>query len=335
MNSHYNLNISDGGHMKRLFLFLTAAFLLSSICLAANPTRSGDHSRIRPNGYCLIYLFDDNDWKLKDRVYLDQFYRSRTVDFGETDAKKLKIKIKRVGGETGHIDLALLGSEAPTETSLSDPVLSLKKLSKKDFDVVEFNEQDLILTFPIKVPHIQLNLNARIEGKKTSQSTFLFPGISKSANRELKNFYSYQFNSSKLKTTVDGNLREYFGVKPLFNEYFSSIGGHPSGQTYGWVSNDDKYLYAAIDFTPNNTFDPEEDYAALLIQTPAGLKEFKVTVAQTKYGAQGFNYTEKVPYQHKVYEFKIPLSEIGPVIAEKKRGIQLAFGVSHPIELKR
>ncbi|MGQ9696132.1 MAG: CFI-box-CTERM domain-containing protein [Thermodesulfobacteriota bacterium] len=61
------------------------------------------------------------------------------------------------------------------------------------------------------------------------------------------------------------------------------------------------------------------------MKTPSGIKEFKVSTNETKWGKPYFTYTDKVPYQHKVYEFALPLKEIGMGSAEKKNNILLAF----------
>jgi len=41
------------------------------------------------------------------------------------------------------------------------------------------------------------------------------------------------------------------------------------------------------------------------------LREFKVSVPETQWGNATFTYTDKVSYQHKVYDLAIPLKEIG------------------------
>ena len=66
-----------------------------------------------------------------------------------------------------------------------------------------------------------------------------------------------------------------------------------------------------MDFTPDNTMDGVKDYAKVYAKTAEGLKEFKVSVPETGWGSPGFAYTNKASYQHKVYEFKIPFSQLG------------------------
>jgi hypothetical protein len=53
------------------------------------------------------------------------------------------------------------------------------------------------------------------------------------------------------------------------------------------------------------------------------LKEFRVSSHDSRWGAIGFQYTSSVPYEHRVYEFKIPLNEIDAHIGDE---IQYGFG---------
>jgi hypothetical protein len=50
------------------------------------------------------------------------------------------------------------------------------------------------------------------------------------------------------------------------------------------------------------------------------VREFRVNVADTRWGEPRFTYTPRVRYQHKVYDFVIPLSEFGDA-----RSLDLAF----------
>ena len=125
--------------------------------------------------------------------------------------------------------------------------------------------------------------------------------------------------------TIDGHLDEVSDQMPFFREYSRSVTGHPSDYTHGWVWNDDENLYVTMDFTPDNTMDGEKDYAKVYISTKTGIKEYKVSVPETRWGAPGFSYTNMVGYQHKVYEFKIPLAEITEESLRGYDAVLLAF----------
>jgi len=63
------------------------------------------------------------------------------------------------------------------------------------------------------------------------------------------------------------------------------------------------------------------------------VKSFKVAERETKWGKPEFAYTDKAPYQHKVYRFEVPLKELGVDQVEKSKTLLLAFsayGTAYP-----
>ncbi|HHV71592.1 MAG TPA: hypothetical protein GXX38_03135 [Clostridia bacterium] len=196
----------------------------------------------------------------------------------------------------------------------------LAKLSRQDFDVLNLDEKGLELDFP--AGSTVLTLVARIEAKVISKIPFQFPleNCYKTIGMDSA-FYTYQLNSQPGKINVDGKIDEVKEITPFFAEYVYPGSGHPEGYIYNWVMNDEENLYVVFDVTPDNTMDGDKDYAKVYVKTAAGVKEFKVSVPETKWGQAAFIYTDKVGYQHKVYEFAIPLTEIGANQGE----IDLAF----------
>jgi hypothetical protein len=89
-----------------------------------------------------------------------------------------------------------------------------------------------------------------------------------------------------------------------------------------WVSDDGRSLFAALDVTADNTLDAGKDYGQLFVKSPAGVREFKVTTLQERWGRAGFEYTDLVGWEHKVYEMAIPLAELG---ANSGAELELAF----------
>ena len=86
-----------------------------------------------------------------------------------------------------------------------------------------------------------------------------------------------------------------------------------------------------MDFTPDNTMDGDKDYAHVHVKTSHGLKSYKVSEAEKTWGSPDFVYTAGAKYQHKIYEFSIPLSELGLSKAQERDEIQLAFsGARNP-----
>ena len=183
-------------------------------------------------------------------------------------------------------------------------------------------EDGIILEFEAYGGKGILNVTGRIENEIISKEPLQFPIANNYKHKnQINDFYSYKINTNYGKITVDGVLDEVDNFEIFTQEYQVPGSGHPAGDTYFWVMNDDENLYVTMDFTPDNTYDGDKDYAKVYVKNDEGIKEFKVSVPETTYGNAGFIYTDKVAYEHKVYEFAIPLSEIGDITDE----LELAF----------
>ena len=273
--------------------------------------------KMRPEGEYEIHVWQGKKWTKVGYLAYDRFLREREIDLSGffKGNGKAKIKIVQKGGKAAHIDSVLLGGLAPQEIKGISDNLALRKLSKKDLDVMDAYNKTIELTFPNQGDK-KLKLTARIEGPIKNGIPFQFPR--ENLMKEVKafsSFYTYQLNNEN-KTQEP---------KLIFKEFSPTGSGHPSGFSYGWVRHDSENLYVKIDFTPDNTSDGDKDYAKVFVRTDAGIKEFKVSTKETKWGKPYFTYTDKVSYQHKVYEFAIPFKELGIGSGEKKENIQLAF----------
>jgi hypothetical protein len=136
-------------------------------------------------------------------------------------------------------------------------------------------------------------------------------------------FYTYNLNTSFGSINVDGDIPEISGKETFMAEYIVPASGHPAGTIYTWLMNDVENLYITFDVTPDNTMDDNEDYVKAYIKTIDGIKVFKVSLLDTTWGMPGFITTEQANYEHKVYELKIPFSEIG--ISDDQNNIKIAF----------
>ncbi|MEL7646664.1 MAG: FG-GAP-like repeat-containing protein [Sedimentibacter sp.] len=136
-------------------------------------------------------------------------------------------------------------------------------------------------------------------------------------------FYTYILNSVSGSVSVDGNISEVSGKESFMAEYVVPASGHPAGTIYAWLMNDQENLYVTFDVTPDNTMDGNEDYVKVYIKTNDVVKVFKVSLLNSVWGMPGFITTERANYDHKVYELKIPFSEMG--LADDQNKIQIAF----------
>jgi hypothetical protein len=307
---------------KKITLFLTIlALLLFPVLTRAEyhvppPLNINSIETIQPNGGYIIYVFQNNKWQEAGTLTFDKFFREREIDLSRyvSGGEEVKVRLVQKGGGAAHIDSVFLGGEPPVHVTNVEN--GLKKLYRKDFDVIDAFGKDITVVFPEKTKGKTLSLTARVESTVIGKTPFQFPteNLFKKMDTDSK-FYTYKMNP--------GNDISY--LQPIFKEYSRTGSGHPSGYTYGWVSNDDKNLYVKIDFTPDNTMDGGKDYAKVYIKTENGLKEFKESVDETRWGNPAFTYTDKVQYQHKVYDFQIPLKELAINKLKKGRELSLAF----------
>jgi hypothetical protein len=278
--------------------------------------------RGKPNGEFEILVLKDNAWQKAGGIGYSKYFRERALSLENLhdSAGEVKLRIRQKGGGAAHIDSVFLGGKPPLEVkNLMD---GAKKLSESDFDVIDATKP-VEVTFGPDTKDKILKLTARIENRILTGHPFQFPlsNLGGKVDSDAA-FYSYKMNSHVGSLNMNGILDEIGNEAPFLKEYCPSGSGHPSTDIYGWVRNDSENLYVAIDFTGDNTLDGDKDYSKVYIRNGKSVREFKVSVPETRWGRPGFSYTDKVNYQHKTYEFKIPLTEIK---AEEGDNIRLAF----------
>jgi hypothetical protein len=318
------------GKSKQVIFFIALVSLLFPVLvLASYPLIQYPYvprvEKMKPNGEYSIYVIKEGKWQEAGKLVFDEFYREREIDLSSylTGTEKARIRLVQQGGEAAHVDSIFLGDKTPAE--VKDVANGLKKLSKKDFDVIDAFGRRIDVIFDRDAKDKTLKLTARVEGINRGLP-FQFPVSNMFRKMDTSaNFYTYKLNSANGTIKIDGKLDEVAGRLPFFKEYSLAGTGHPSGFTYGWVRNDDENLYISIDFTPDDTMDGNKDYSKVYVETDNGVKEFRVSVNETKWGKAGFAYTDKVGYQHKVYEFKIPLREFLGTQLEGRDKVLLAF----------
>jgi len=213
------------------------------------------------SGEFIIYVLKDDNWQKAGSLSYDKLFTEKELSLENyiNESGKVEIRIQEVGGGAAHIDSVFLGGVHPVK--VRDIEDGVKKLARKDFDVIDAFGKTIEMTFNTKDINRTLKLIARIESTNISKIPFQFPlnntGKLMDTNSQ---FYSYKLNSARGSLKLDGRLSEVSNKKPFFEEYSWTGTGHPSGYTYGWVRNDDKNLYVAIDFTPDNTMDGDKDY---------------------------------------------------------------------------
>ncbi len=277
------------------------------------------------HGLYEIQVFDKGKWWYAGRMEFGKRFTEKKITFSRIPNIEGRpiFRIIQKGGGAAHIDSVSFGGESPSGISgISEA--DAKKINKTDYDVIDAFGKTIELTFPKNVGEATFILNARVESRDVSKTAFRFPRTN--TYKEDGNsweFYSYELDENVGALSLQGKEDEVKNAQPIFEELTKSASGHPDGITYGYVQNDDENLYVVIDFTGDNTLDGEKDYSKVYVKTDTGVKEFTLSENKTKWGAHHFIYTDKVEYQHKYYEFKIPLKEIGNV--KRNERILLAF----------
>lgn len=289
------------------------------------------------NGEFVIFVQRDGKWHETGSLPFDQFFRTQVYDLsGYLQTPQVRLKIQQRNGGASHLDAVTINGKTPRWISGNSLA---EKVHRRDFDVIDSSVTPVEFLFELAADDIDsplLEISGRIENRVISKTPFQYP--LDNLFREIDTdslFYSYALGSQSGSLNLDGDITGEDLETPFFAEYYPVGSGHPQGVTYGWIRDDGKNLYVAIDFTPDNTLDGEKDYAKVFVKTETGVKSFKLSVPEQRWGRVAFSYTDKVVYQHKTYEFQIPLAELG--IDSKsplQKELQLAFaayGTATPI----
>lgn len=285
---------------------------------------------IRVNGEYLVEARINSAWRMVGALGADKYLRTMTLDLGGLAPENgaLTLRITKQGGGHGHIDFVAVDGVAPS--GLDE--YNQRKLGAADFDVIHVPQEGRELTFAVEDQVATLSLLARIEPVTLSKYPYHLPLTNQNLYKNIEpQYYSYTLNSNRGSLNVDGAL-DRIAPAPLMRERTISGSGHPSGDIIAWVMNDDENLYVSIDWTSDNTRDGDADYTTVFVNTPRGLKPFKLSEADTTWGRPGYQYTDEVVFEHKVYEYKIPLAELH---GADKTGAPLelaftAYGTSAP-----
>ncbi|MFZ5945607.1 MAG: fibronectin type III domain-containing protein [Bacillota bacterium] len=317
--------------MKKVRVCLTIVLLVASLLLPPSglePKVYGQSPGSGVNGEFAVSIYTPEGWQEAGSLVFGHSITEESLDLSRYingSAAPVQIRLAQKSGGAAHLDRVFLGGVLPSVIRGGSPDIQ-KKLQLNDYDVTPMAPEGLELTFNSMGSGSVLRVAARIEGERISQVPFQFPY--ENAYRTItkdSSFYSYKLDSQRTSIRVDGSIEEVAQIAPFMKEYVVTGSGHPSGYIYAWVTNDDHNLYVIFDTTPDNTMDGDKDYAKVYVKTREGVKEFKVSVPEQRWGQPSFTYTNRVSYQHKIYEFAIPLSELGGSNPLDENTVHLAF----------
>lgn len=261
-----------------------------------------------------ISTWDGADWVERGVLHYDLHYEEKALDLSAylpDPSGQYRVRIRQIGKEAAHVEsvaLTIGDMRVPPTSALhlgtNQDVLA--QVSQPDNEVLDLHNAEMVVNWGSMPPGpVRMLLNAREEVLSTRNAIpFSYPA-------DAQRVYNYAVRGER-PMAVDGNQSAQDNLgDPLFKVRSVPGTGHPAADVYGYVQNDGQFLYGALDFTVDNTMDREKDWASLRVRMSDGWKEFRVTVADKRYGTVGFVRTGKVYHTHKYYEFKVPLSEIG------------------------
>ena len=192
------------------------------------------------------------------------------------------VRLTHSGSLVAHLDEVVLDGAAPiTATDLSDgSSIDTAKLVSADNDIISAHDRTIELTWA--------NAGTSLTITASEENDFGIP-----------------------LEWPDATFLEYtLGDSKMFTYEWAPVTSHPDSTLYAEFSADSASLHVSLDVTPDNTEDPGFDWAEIRVNTANGVKAFRINSTDTTYGIGSFVYNDRVSWEHKIYEFDIPLSEI-------------------------
>lgn len=268
-------------------------------------------------GSFTVLMLRNGEWELQGELIFSD-YETLLLPL-DNDADQLRLRITQHGQDGAYVDYLALQKGGMTYSPVSAINLDtstdvLTKVLSPEYDVCNAWGSTLEAVWDDVPANATLVVRAMQENLGHGHgSPLYYPDI-----------HSGQTLSHTLVNDgciiVDGLLEE--ATEPDFTVFWQPDTPHPDGYTYGWLHCDEYYLYVAVEVTADNTPD-KEDWGALYVMVNGRLQEFRISSDDRQWGAIGFQYTPSVPYEHRIYEFQIPLSEINALIGYE---IEYAFG---------
>ncbi len=314
--------------MRRLPLALGAALLVTA-ALATFATTAPAGTTVRPagpyQGSFEVQALADGFWLPVADLWFGGRYTEESVSLpaAALSAPFVRVRLVQRGGGAAHVESVSLGTAAPIRVDGASEPEALALAQRTDHDVLAAFGKTLELTFPAAGVGASLRLNARVEGPVIVGSPFAFPRANQFQPLTTgSSFYRYLPTPGGRAPSWPEALDT---AEALFAESCTPTTGHPEAATWGWVANDRDTLYAAVEFAPDNTRDGEKDWASVQVAVRGGIREFRVSEGETRWGTPDFVSTPRAEWHHKLYRFAIPFSELGARNAAEAGELKLAF----------
>ncbi len=264
----------------------------------------------RDGGEIRVEVLGDEGFREVSRLVFSHHPRRLSTPLPAGGAR---VRLSAPGVYGAYVDAVLLDGRPPSVVEPEGDGGALRKLRREDNDVLDLPPGGTVLGFDAAGEGSTLSITARVVGEPIEGLPFRFPVENVFLPpAEPEAYYTYRLGSNPGRLRLDGRLaEEVLAEPPLFRVASRPVSGHPAADATAWVKNDDENLYLALDFAPDNTMDGGRDWAEVAVRTPSGLRAFRASVPERRWGVAGFTSTGAAAWDHKVYEFAIPLSEIG------------------------
>jgi hypothetical protein len=302
------MEVSDMAKFEKYGWLASILILALSLALGISVNVVAD-SGAYGEGSFSVFAFNNGNWQWQGKTDFNN-YETRQLQM-QHDAGLFKLRLVQQGHDAAFVDYVALYKDGATYHPISainigNNIDVLAKILSPEYDVCDAWSTTLEIVWENVPANATLILRAMEEDLGSNHVSPLF--------------YPYVYSGQTLKYTlvndggiiVDGLLAE--SKEPDFSVFWMPISPHPAGYTYGWIHSDSEYFY--------NTPDTG-DWGAIFLLINGEIKEFRVSTHDSRWGVIGFQYTSSIPYEHRVYEFKIPLNEIGAHTGDE---IQYGFG---------
>jgi hypothetical protein len=309
---------------RKLVNLVFAAVLVVTLFVGAAPPVLAD--QYSNEGSFSAYIFKDGEWQLQGVLHFSD-YETLQLQLSNYTGQ-LKLRLVQQGHDAAYIDQVILQKDGifylpASAVNIGNSTDVLTKILYPEYDVCNGWDSTLEIAWDNAPGNATLVMRAMEEDLGEGHGSPMYypwPWEHRTLSHLLVNDGGI---------TVDGVLEE--STKPDFSVLWQPYSPHPAGYTYGWIHSDSKFLYAAVEVTADNTPDAE-DWGALYIIVDGKQKEFRISEDQT-WGVRGFQYTSSVPYEHRIYEFKIPLSAINAAPGSQIHYIFGAYGTVYSLTL--
>jgi hypothetical protein len=301
---------------KLVSLVFAAVLVVTLFAGAAPPVLANQNSN---EGSFSAYVFKNGEWQLQGVLHFSD-YETLQIQLSNYTGQ-LKLRLVQEGHDAAYIDQVIVQKDGipylPTSAiNINNHTDVLTKILYPEYDVCNGWDSTLEIVWDNAPENATLVMRAMEEDLGEGHGAPLYypwPWEHRTLSHLLVNDGGI---------AVDGVLAE--STEPDFSVFWQPYSPHPDGYTYGWIHCDNEFLYAAVEVTADNTPDAE-DWGALCIIVDGKQREFRVSADQT-WGVRGFEYTSSVPYEHRVYEFKIPLTAINAAVGSEIHYIFGAYG---------